>query len=203
MAVADVLPVDPSFPVELQVMHNVLVTPFDGGAEQRKKKWTSPKRRFRIESKTLNDTELKALLDFYEARGGAFDVFSFLPPVNQGRLITGLACGTGNGSTTVFNLGNSATPPYYYRLFTGTGNRNKVYKDGVLQASGFTLANNDSTKLSTVTFSVAPANGVVITVDVDVYRIMRFSEDPASAALIAYAAANANFELLEVFRNSI
>ncbi len=203
MAVSDVLPVDPSFPVPEQLIQKVLTSETDSGQEQRKLKWQNPKRVWKLKTENMTNAELDSIRNFFIARKFSFDVFAFLPPKNQDRLITGLACGTGNGSTTVFTIGNSATPPYYYRLFTGAGNRNTVYKDGVAQGSGFTLANNDGTYLSTVTFSVAPANGVVITVDIDRYFICRLVQSAITLTLEHFGIGNTEYEIAEVFRSSI
>ena len=201
MSVSDVLPVDPSYVVPMNLQQIVLVTPFDSGQEQRKLKQSNPKRQFRISSKNLNDTELKSLFDFYIARKGAFDIFSYLPPTHLHRLKTAIACGTGDGAKTVFDIGNTLTPPYYYRVYLGAGNRNQAYEDATPVTGVF--ANNDTTKLSTVTITPAPASPKVITVDIDRHFIMRFSDNPLRAGLIAFSTADADFDLIEVFRDSI
>jgi len=202
MAVSDVLPIDPSFPVSETILQKVLTSDPDSGQEQRKLKWQNPKRLFKIRTDNMTNAEMDTLRAFFVARKLAFDVFSFLPPKNMDRLVTVLACGTGNGSTTVFNIGNSATPPYYYRLFTGAGTRNQAYKDGV--ASAATFANNDAGTISTVTFSVAPANGVVITADIDRYLIMRLVNAKNEMTLEHYGIGSVqDYEMIEVLRSSI
>lgn len=203
MAVTDELPVNPSFVVPVKMTHKVLVSEFDSGQEQRKLKWNNPKRSWRLRTEAMTAAELESLRDFWLARKGPFDVFSFLPPFNLDRLIKNVPCGTGNGSTTVFYIQNSQTPPFYYRLFTGTGHRNKVYKDSVEQVSGFTLANDDTNKRSTITFTVAPANAVVITADVDRYMICRFATEEFSVQLEHFNIGSGEYELVEVLRSSI
>lgn len=202
MGLTHTLPVDPSFVVELQLIRNVLVTEFDSGQEQRKEKWAGAKRSYRLKTEAMNAAELESLRDFYEARGGPFDTFIFLPPFNLDRLEKAVACGTGNGSTTVFNIQNSATPRRYFKLFTGAGTRNQAYKDAAPAAA--TFANDDGNKKSTVTFSVAPANGVVITADVDRYIVGRFGKSEFTLALEHYAIGSApEYEIVEVLRSSI
>jgi len=202
MAVSDVLPVDPSFPVGERIFQKVLTSDPDSGQEQRKLKWQNPKRTFKIRTENMTNAEIDTLRSFFIARNLAFDVFSFLPPKNMDRLATALACGTGNGSTTVFNIGNSATPPFYYRLFTGAGTRNQAYKDG--SPSAATFANNDGGTISTVTFSVAPANGVVITADIDRYFIVRLLNPEIILSLEHYAIGSVqDYEMVEVLRSSI
>jgi len=202
MAVSDVLPIDPSFPVVERLIQKVLTSDPDSGQEQRKLKWQNPKRVWKLRTDNMTNAEIDTLRAFFIARKFAFDVFSFLPPKNMDRLITGLACGTGNGSQTVFTIGNSATPPYYYRLFTGAGTRNQAYKDG--SPSAATFANNDGGLISTVTFGTAPANGVVIMADIDRYLICRLVESQAVLALEHYGIGSIDdYEIIEVLRSSI
>ena len=202
MAVSDVLPIDPSFPVVERLIQKVLTSDPDSGQEQRKLKWQNPKRLWKLRTENMTNAEMDTLRAFFIARRFAFDVFSFLPPKNLDRLVTGLACGTGDGLTTVFTIGNSATPPYYYRLFTGAGTRNQAYKDG--SPSAATFANDDVNLISTVTFSPAPANGVVITVDIDRYLICRLVESQAVLTLEHYGIGSVDdYEIIEVLRSSI
>lgn len=201
MAVSDVLPVDPSFAVPEKLLHNVLVSESDSGQEQRYKKWAQTKRHFKIDASSLTNAEIDSLRSFFIARNGPHDVFSFLPPKNHDRLLTALACGTGDGATTVFTIGNSATPPYYYRVFTGSGTRNQAYKDG--SPTSATFSNNDGTKLSTVTITPAPASGVVVTCDIDRYIIARFANSEFLMTLEHFGIGRAEYELIEVFRSSI
>lgn len=201
MAVSDVLPVDPSFAVPQKLLHNVLVSEADSGQEQRYKKWAQTKRHWRIDATSLTNAELDSLRAFWLARNGPFDPFSFLPPKNHDRLLTAVACGTGNGVATVFTIGNSATPPYYYRVYTGAGTRNQAYVAGSPTAG--TFANNDGTKLSTITFGSPPANGAAVTCDIDRYLICRFVAPEFLLTLEHFAIGRAEYDLIEVFRSSI
>lgn len=65
---------------------------------------------------------------------------------------------TGNGSTTAF--------AYTNRIFATSDL--KVYLDGVLQSSGYTVSGVGSGSGGNVTFSVAPASAVVVTIVRDV-----------------------------------
>lgn len=60
---------------------------------------------------------------------------------------------TGNGSLTAF--------PYTFRMDADADL--EVYIDDTLQGSGFTIARNGNDMGGTVTFSIAPVNGVIIT----------------------------------------
>lgn len=203
MGLTHTLPVDPSFVVEAQLIHNVLTSEADSGQEQRYKKWSAPKRQYRLKTEAMTAAELELMRDFFIARDANSDPFIFLPPINLDRMVKGVACGTGNGVTTIFYLQNSQTPRTYMKIHTA-GTRNVVYKDAVVQSSGFTLANDDGNKRSTVTFSSAPANGVVITVDVDRYLCVRFVRNQLQLALEHYGVGSVpEYELLEVLRSSL
>lgn len=201
MGLTHTLPVDPSFVVPEKFLQKVLVSEFDSGQEQRKLKWANPKRSWRIKTEAMTAAELESLRDFWQARQGPFDVFIFLPPTNLDRLIKGVACGTGDGVATVFTIQNSATPPYYFKVYTGAGNRNQAKVNGG-NVSG-TFANDDTNKKSTVTITPAPANGAVVTCDIDRYLIMRFAESEFTLQLEHYGIGSAEYELVEVFRSSI
>lgn len=67
--------------------------------------------------------------------------------------VVGEAVGTGDGLDTTFNLDNFPIVP----------NSETIYLDGVPQSEGTNYTINDTTGL--ITFTVAPANGVVITAD--------------------------------------
>ncbi len=201
MAVSDVLPVNPSFVVPERLLHHVLVSDFDSGQEQRKQKWANPKRSWKLRTEAMTNAELDSLRSFWLARNGPYDPFSFLPPTNHDRLLTGLACGTGNGTQTVFTLGNSSTPPYYYRVYTGAGTRNQASVNGAPVSGTFT--NNDGSKLSTVTITPAPATGAVVTADIDRYLIARFAQNDISLTLEHYGIGSAEYELVEVLWASI
>lgn len=200
MSVSDVFPIDPSFPVELNYKQKVLIEDYDSGVEQRKLKWANPLRLWTLKAEALTQSEYDSLKDFWLARKGAFDVFSFLPPKNQDRLVKAISVGTGDGVTTQFTISGGGSA-YYYRVYTGSGNRNQAYAAGSPVSA--TFANNDSGKSSTVTYAVAPANGVALTVDTDRYIICRFMDGNIKMSLLAFSVFDSEFGFMEVFRNSI
>jgi len=197
MGVADLFPVDPSYAVQRELNDDVVIEKIQGNLERRKQISGLQLRSWDLSTNVMSVADQKLLDAFYRARGGKFDSFSFLPPVNHDRLIETLSVGTGDGSTTVFDLDNT---DYYRRVYTGTGTRNQAYVDaGGVSA---TFANTDGSKTSAVTYAVAPGLGTALTVDIDVYRICRFNSN-LKDTLISYQLLSANYSFKELARESI
>ena len=197
MGVADLFPIDPSYTVQREVNDDVVIEKLQGNLERRKQISGLQLRSWDLNTNVLSVANQKLLDAFYLARGGKFDSFSYLPPVNHDRLIETLSVGTGDGSTVAFDLDNT---DYYRRVYTGTGTRNQAYVDG--SPVGATFANTDGSKTSAVTFDSAPAGATVLTVDIDVYRICRFNSN-LKDSLISYQILSANYSFKELARDSI
>src|SRR5215468_6638149 len=69
---------------------------------------------------------------------------------------TGANVGTGDGTKTVFN----------FPIYPIGRNSTTVKVDGTAVTSGITLANDDTNKVSTVSFGTAPAKSSEITADI-------------------------------------
>lgn len=197
MGVADVFPVDPSYAVPREVNDDVIIEKIQGNLERRKQISGLQLRKWSLNSNVLTLADQKLLDAFYLARGGRYDSFSFLPPINHDRLIEALSVGTGDGSTVEFDLDNT---DYYRRVFTGTGSREQAYVDGSPVSA--TFSNTDGSKTSKVTYAVAPGGATALTVDIDVYRICRFDSN-LKDNLIAYQYFSANYSFKELARDSI
>lgn len=76
------------------------------------------------------------------------------------------------GSATLYEA-DGVTPRVVPALPTGTGKAFKVYKDAVNQAAGWTVHNTTGN----ITFTVAPANGVVISWDGEFDTPVRFLQN--------------------------
>lgn len=197
MGVADVFPVDPSYAVPREVNDDVIIEKIQGNLERRKQISGLQLRKWSLNSNVLTLADQKLLDAFYLARGGRYDSFSFLPPINHDRLIEALSVGTGDGSTVEFDLDNT---DYYRRVFTGTGSREQAYVDGSPVSA--TFSNTDGSKTSKVTYAVDPGGATALTVDIDVYRICRFDSN-LKDNLIAYQYFSANYSFKELARDSI
>lgn len=198
MSVSDVLPVDPSFVVPFELDDDVIIEKIAGNLERRKQISDLQLRSYPgINVKNMTASEFKTLLAFRRARGGRFDSFSFLPPINLDRLIEGLSVGTGDGSTVDFDLDNV---DYFRRVYLGSDNRNVAYVDGSPESA--TFSNTDGSKTSKVTYAVAPAAATVLTVDIDRYIICRF-DGTLKDNLVAYPYLSASYSFKELARDSI
>ena len=115
-------------------------------------------------------TELATLMGFYNLMGGPFDSFLFSDPDDHAA--TAQLFGTGNGSTTSFQLvrsfGGFAEPVFDLNGAPG------IYIAGVLKTAG-----TDYTVSSTglVTFTAAPAAAAALTWTGSFYRRCRFLGD--------------------------
>lgn len=82
--------------------YRTLITEFDSGAEQRRAKWLRPKYHLQLTYSALLSSEADALWNFYSARSGALESFSYFVPYSAA--FVGLYCGTGDGTSTAFTL---------------------------------------------------------------------------------------------------
>ena len=142
------------------------------GQEKRRRKWLYPKRDVAVLYRNIEQTEARTLWQFYQARYGSYDVFSFF--VKDVDTYVGEYIGTGEGVETVFDLPGKNT------------SARTVYKDAVPQTAGgadYTFTADGGTDgADKITFVVAPASGTRLTVDFSgLLRIrVRFKEDSLS-----------------------
>mgnify|MGYP001113681206 CR=1 FL=1 len=93
----------PTFSYVLEPEWKTVVTPFDSGKEQRRKKWTYAKYNVRLSYYGLASTASENLWRFYQARGGSYEAFHFFDPLPASSHV-GLYVGGGDGDTTAFSL---------------------------------------------------------------------------------------------------
>ena len=136
-----------------------------------------------VGSFTYNLEEWEYLLNFFiDKRGSAiafrYKDWSDFEAINQ-------QIGVGNGTNTIFQL--QKTYLDYDRLInkpvSGTV---KIYLNGVLQASGFSVDH----ETGVITFSSAPASGVVITSDFEFDVRVRFETDDLPATFVAFSPSD-------------
>lgn len=145
------------------------------GREFRAANQLYPSWRYRLQYEFLRDLrsgvdELRTLAGFFLARQGRFDTFLFSDPDDNS--VTGQQFGTGDGSTTAFQLlrsfGGFLEPVY------DLNGSVQVYKAGVLQ----TLSTHYSVSSSgVVTFVAAPTAGQALTWSGSYYWRCRFEKD--------------------------
>lgn len=175
-------PVNEPFDEELNF--NTLVTPFEDGKEQRRQKWSQPKRLYTISLRGKNKTDEDALWSFYQARAGAFDTFYFENP-NE-------SPAQGVASTTFVD---GTTRTFVFPNAPWTSGDVTVYKNSVASGGGTYDRLN-----GTVTFPVggAPEYGATITADYHFARVVRFNDDKLSRELFSYRLWNSEIKLIQV-----
>jgi hypothetical protein len=160
--------------MDIEIEWKTIVAGLGSGSEQRKQKWTFPKYNVRIpySSKSLDDPEMQTLWDFYLARKGPFEAFyiyDFTLDVTMD--YNAQYVGVGDGSTTIFDIPGRST------------SAQAIYFDEVDQAAGWSiLTGGGASSSDRVSFSSAPAAGVIISCDFTGYLRMRcrFADDRLS-----------------------
>ncbi len=153
------------------------------GYEQRNVNWVEARARYNVAHGVKTKTQLDALIAFFRARKGRAYGFRFKDWTDY--QATGESLGTGNGVKTQFQLIKN----YVSGAVTETRTITKpvsgsvqVYKNAVLQSSGVSV----DTTTGVVTFTTAPASGVVVTASYQFDVPVRFDADRLSASLDAY-----------------
>lgn len=153
---------------------NTTIATTFGGFEQRNVNWQKARGRWDVSTGLKNQSDMDALQAFFRARFGKGYGFRFKDWSDYKGI--GQNLGTGNGTQTAFQLIKVYTSGSYSysrdikKPVSGTVN---VYKNAVLQASGYTL---DLTT-GIITFSVAPAAGVIVSADFEFDVPVRFDTD--------------------------
>jgi len=157
------------------------------GYEQRNANWSASRAVYNVAHGIKTQAQLDALIAFFRARHGRADGFRFKDWTDY--QATAQALGTGNGSTTTFQL----VKLYTSGSITETRTIKKpvsgsvvIYFNAVAHPSGWSV----DTTTGIVTFSIAPGNGVAITADFQFNVPARFDTDRLSATLEAYGASS-------------
>lgn len=119
--------------------------------------------------------DIQQIMRFFYARRGKYATFSMRDPSDyftRGEV----ALGTGTGSATVFNLRNAYTSggvTEYRRIYRPVQGTVHVYLDNVEATSGFSV----DYSVGTVTFTIAPSLGVVVSASCEFDDLARFESD--------------------------
>jgi uncharacterized protein (TIGR02217 family) len=153
------------------------------GHEHRNSNWAAARGKWDVASGLRDREHVAELIAFFRARRGRAHGFRFKDWTDyQG---TAQVLGTGNGSNKNFQLVKNyasggviesriITKPVYATV--------QIYRNGVLVTSG--VATDPVTGL--VTFSAAPANGVVVTADYEFDVPVRFDTDQMNVTIETY-----------------
>lgn len=161
----------PNYPLIVEPEFNTLISDFDGGGEQRRQKQLYPKYNVTVSYKGILVADARILWEFYLARKGAYEVFYIYDLtllLGHSFNHVGEYCGTGDGSTTIFDIPGRST------------SSRTVYSDGIDVTSDVSfLTGGGSSSSDRVDFNTAPTEGKIITIDFTGYLRMRvrFAED--------------------------
>jgi uncharacterized protein (TIGR02217 family) len=166
-----------------QYSTDIVIT--QSGYEQRNANWAQARAQYNVAHGVKTQAQLDCLIAFFRARKGRADGFRFKDWTDY--QVTGQTIATGDGTTTVFQLIKTYTDGGIMQTRTivkpvaGTVN---VYLNGVLQTGGYTL----DTTTGLMTFTAAPALGVVISADFQFDVPARFDTDRLAATIDSYGS---------------
>ena len=137
----------PSFGMNFQPEYNTLISPYEDGGEQRRKKRTRAKHRFFLSYDARENATIDAIAAFFNARYGAYDSFNF-PNYQQRIKGATLACVDSNPDTITDSGNGFVTRGFNSTLdvwIEGSGEGNDGVKDVASVAAGtITLAGGES-----------------------------------------------------------
>jgi len=123
-----------------------------------------PKWKISVLIQPLTDDEARALMGFVAARKGGYEPFLWKDAEDYHEHGIALAKISATVYQAVAKFGNYVEPVEYIE-------NEKIYVNGTLQTTGYTVSNGY------VTFASAPASGAVVTADYDYYWKVRFDDD--------------------------
>lgn len=142
----------PQYPLQIISNWKTIVSQFDGGQEQRRRKQDFPTYDVNLVFNALTQSELETLWKFYNARGGAYEAFYFFIPYEESH--TNLFVGVGDGTKKIFDIPG---------IITGA---TKIYFNGILQEAGYEILTGGGVEgADRVSFTNAPTAGIVISCD--------------------------------------
>ena len=177
------------------------------GDEERNASWANSRRRYDVSYGVRRADDLAAVVAFFEARNGRLHAFRFkdwsdykscLPsaaPAPTDQII-----GTGNGSTTAFQLVKtyaSGAQSWARAILKPVAGTVAVSLNGVAQGSGWSV----NTTTGIVTFTVPPTTGAVIRAGFEFDVPVRFDTDELPVTLdIERTGSIPSIPLIEVRR---
>jgi uncharacterized protein (TIGR02217 family) len=177
------------------------------GDEERNASWANSRRRYDVSYGVRRADDLAAVVAFFEARNGRLHAFRFkdwsdykscLP--SAAPAATDQIIGTGNGSTTAFQLVKtyaSGAQSWARAIIKPVAGTVTVSLNGVAQGAGWSV----NTTTGIVTFAVPPATGAVIRAGFEFDVPVRFDTDELPVTLdIERTGSIPSIPLIEVRR---
>lgn len=184
----------PIYPLVITPRWRTLISDIEGGGEQRKQKRQFAVYDVTVRYRSLSESQMQTIYDFYMARKGALEAFHIYDLALLSNIApnhSGLYCGTGDGTTEVFDIPGRSTSSQV------------IYKNGIEQTltTDYTISSGTGSDGSDqVDFVTAPAAGDIISCDFTGFlRIRaRFAEDKLDRELFRYLAFNFGISLTGV-----
>lgn len=176
------------FPVSRSPVFATTVQASISGKETRVALQSAPRWKYEMSlnvlrsSAAFESTEFQYIVGFFNKLLGSFDSFLYSDPDDNA--VTGQAIGTGDGSTTAFQLIRAFGGFIEPMLAPNTGATINIYLNGVKQTSGYTVSGWGTSTPGMLTFVSAPGSGVAITADFTYYFPCRMSDDNLPLSLI-------------------
>lgn len=191
-----------AFPVPREVVWDTNIQQNVSGKEVRIPYTTWPRYRWTFDFSVLTTTssiaDFQSLLGFYNLRQGSADSFLYKDPNDY--TVSSQSIGTGDSSSTAFQLVKSYGSFIEPVLAPDTSSTINIYKNAVLQAaSSYTINAWGSSNPGRLTFGAAPSSGTLITADFQYYYPCRFDKDTQAFNLKYYQIYNAQrFTIISV-----
>lgn len=172
----------PQYPLSITQRHRNIITTFDGGTEQRRRKSVFPVYDVALTYNALSVADEDILWAFYREMNGAYQEFYFFTIFNESH--EGLYVGIGDGATTIFDIPGVISGPA------------AVYVDGA-PGSYSLLIGGGSEGSDRVEFTTPPAENAILSCDiVGTHRIKcRFAEDEMTKELFTYRIYRTGIQL--------
>jgi hypothetical protein len=175
--------------IGITIEYNTSISTLSGGQEKRRSKFTFPLYDVNISYDLLTLANARILWQFYKDRKGAYGSFYFYLPYLE--TFEGEYCGTGDGTTTAFDVpGKTITS---YTIYDGGSEQTEGVDYNISSVGGVERA-------AQINFVVAPVSGNHISVDFrGYYRFkLRFEEDKLSFNVFAQKLIKMGISLVGV-----
>jgi uncharacterized protein (TIGR02217 family) len=188
-------------------MRRVDVVTLANGFEERNSPWAHARHKYNVGYGIRNLSQAYEVVEFFQAREGKLYGFRYKDwadykscPVHQVPTKDDQVLGTGNGTTTQFQLRKAYTDTgnTYYRIITKpVAGTVLVSLNGTLQTQGTHYTINNNTGV--ITFMTAPGNGVIVRAGFEFDVPVRFDTDWLPINLANYEAGEfSDIPLIEV-----
>ena len=177
-----------SYPLSVKETWKTLITDFETGKEQRRRKWAFPKRQVGgINYQRIDPADFKDIWAFYNARKGAYESFYFYVP--EPDYWFGEFIGEGDDAEDTFDLCSKSTDEESV----------VVYVDGVSSSFDF-IEGGGQEGSDRAQLAVVPDVGAIITADFygKLRLKTRFGVDNLSKEYFDYLMINSEIPLIEV-----